>query len=65
MFFKMKKFLLSIIFFILAFLISFGATVRAEEPLKVEGVHFDNSDRLIFISAQIKVIQKEVLKRIL
>ncbi len=54
MFLKMKKFLLSIIFFILAFLISFGATVRAEEPLKVEGVHFDNSDRLIFISAHNK-----------
>ena len=60
----MKKTILSIIFFILAFFTVFTSIVCAEELLNVEGVHFDNSDRMIFISAHSKGNGTRVLKTV-
>ena len=48
----MKKFLFHIVFFIICFLSVFAEGGFAQDLLKVQSVHFDNSDKLIFISCE-------------
>lgn len=48
----MKKFVLLIIFLFISFLTVFAGSVCASDVLKVNSVHFDNSDKFIFISAK-------------
>ena len=48
----MKRLVLTIIFLIMGFVFNFIGAASAEEVLKINSVHFDNSDKLIFISAK-------------
>ncbi len=48
----MKKLILTVLLFIISFVINITGGVRAEDVLKINSVHFDNSDKLIFISAE-------------
>ena len=48
----MKRLILTALFFIISFIINITGAVNAQDVLKIDSVHFDNSDKLIFISAQ-------------
>ncbi len=50
----MKKFFLLIIIFLINFLSVFVSGVGAQDLLKLDSVHFDNSDKLIFIAGSSK-----------
>ena len=47
----MKRLILTVLFLIISFVINLAGAVQAEDVLKINSVHFDNSDKLIFISA--------------
>ena len=48
---KMKQFIFKLLTFIICLFLSFSGTVLAQDILKIDSVHFDNSDKLIFLSA--------------
>ena len=50
----MRKLFLSIIFLIITFITVFSGVVGAVDVLKVDSVHFDSSDKIIFVSATSK-----------
>ena len=50
----MKKFFLLIIILLINFLSVFVSGVEAQDLLKLESIHFDNSDKLVFISGTCK-----------
>ena len=47
----MKRLILTVLFLIISFVINLAGAIQAEDVLKINSVHFDNSDKLIFISA--------------
>ncbi len=48
----MKRLILTVLLFIISFILNLTGAVQAQDLLKIDSVHFDNSDKLIFISAQ-------------
>ncbi len=48
----MKRLILTGLLFIISFILNLTGAVQAQDLLKIDSVHFDNSDKLIFISAQ-------------
>ena len=48
----MKRLILTVLLFIISFILNLTGAVQAQDLLKINSVHFDNSDKLIFISAQ-------------
>ncbi len=48
----MKRLILTVLFLIISLIFNIIGAVQAQDVLKIDSIHFDNSDKLIFISAK-------------